>query len=162
MALSADVYALFNSVAPRRRPGPNLTFANLDPAFAGRQTSPTTRTPNTELCTPNAQPQRPNQMFTAFDHAMMSRAIALAEKGRAITSPNPFVGCVIVNQGRIVGEGFTQAGRRLHRGGGGAGTRGSTHARRHCIRHAGAFAAKRPKMRGPACANRWRRRAWRA
>jgi diaminohydroxyphosphoribosylaminopyrimidine deaminase/5-amino-6-(5-phosphoribosylamino)uracil reductase len=53
-------------------------------------------------------------MFTAFDHAMMARALQLAERGRCITTPNPFVGCVIVKQGRIVGEGFTQNGGRPH------------------------------------------------
>ena len=91
-------------------------------------------------------------MFTAFDHAMMSRAIALAEKGRAITSPNPFVGCVIVNQGRIVGEGFTQAGGRPHAEAvaleqAGVRTRGGTAyvTLEPC--------SERPKMRGPACAN---------
>ena len=53
-------------------------------------------------------------MFTAFDHAMMARAIGLAERGRCITTPNPFVGCVIVKHGRIIGEGFTQKGGRPH------------------------------------------------
>lgn len=37
----------------------------------------------------------------------MARALALAERGRFSTSPNPRVGCVIVNStGQIVGEGF--------------------------------------------------------
>lgn len=53
-------------------------------------------------------------MFTAFDHAMMARALALGERGRTITTPNPFVGCVIVKSGRIIGEGFTQQGGRPH------------------------------------------------
>ena len=53
-------------------------------------------------------------MFTAFDHAMMARALALAERGRCIATPNPFVGCVIVRHGRILGEGFTQKGGRPH------------------------------------------------
>jgi diaminohydroxyphosphoribosylaminopyrimidine deaminase/5-amino-6-(5-phosphoribosylamino)uracil reductase len=45
---------------------------------------------------------------------MMARAFRLAEKGRCITTPNPFVGCVIVKHGRIIGEGFTQKGGRPH------------------------------------------------
>ena len=45
---------------------------------------------------------------------MMARALQLAERGRCITTPNPFVGCVIVKQGRIIGEGFTQKGGRPH------------------------------------------------
>ena len=53
-------------------------------------------------------------MFSAFDHAMMARAVSLAERGRCIATPNPFVGCVIVKQGRIIGEGFTQKGGRPH------------------------------------------------
>ena len=36
----------------------------------------------------------------------MSYAINLAKKGRGKTSPNPLVGCVIVKDGRIIGEGY--------------------------------------------------------
>ncbi|HEX4857439.1 MAG TPA: bifunctional diaminohydroxyphosphoribosylaminopyrimidine deaminase/5-amino-6-(5-phosphoribosylamino)uracil reductase RibD [Usitatibacteraceae bacterium] len=91
-------------------------------------------------------------MFSAHDHAMMARAVALAERGRAITTPNPFVGCVIEKGGRIVGEGFTQAG-------------GRPHAEAVALAQAGASArgatayvtlepcSERPSMRGPACAN---------
>jgi len=42
----------------------------------------------------------------AEDTAMM-RAVALAARGLGSTSPNPVVGCVILDQsGEIVGEGF--------------------------------------------------------
>ncbi|HZN86412.1 MAG TPA: bifunctional diaminohydroxyphosphoribosylaminopyrimidine deaminase/5-amino-6-(5-phosphoribosylamino)uracil reductase RibD, partial [Burkholderiales bacterium] len=44
--------------------------------------------------------------FTAFDHAMMRRALALAEKGLYTATPNPRVGCVLVNGGQVIGEGF--------------------------------------------------------
>lgn len=37
---------------------------------------------------------------------MLRRAYALAEQGRGTTSPNPLVGCVVVRDGRIVGEGY--------------------------------------------------------
>ena len=40
------------------------------------------------------------------DHDYMTRAIELAERGRYSTSPNPRVGCVLVRDGIIVGEGF--------------------------------------------------------
>ncbi|HET8882168.1 MAG TPA: bifunctional diaminohydroxyphosphoribosylaminopyrimidine deaminase/5-amino-6-(5-phosphoribosylamino)uracil reductase RibD, partial [Solimonas sp.] len=35
----------------------------------------------------------------------MARALRLAERGRHTTHPNPRVGCVVVNDGEIVGEG---------------------------------------------------------
>jgi diaminohydroxyphosphoribosylaminopyrimidine deaminase/5-amino-6-(5-phosphoribosylamino)uracil reductase len=44
--------------------------------------------------------------FTALDHAMMARALRLAERGTYTTKPNPMVGCVIVRDGEVVGEGF--------------------------------------------------------
>ena len=40
------------------------------------------------------------------DHKFMARALRLAERGRYSTHPNPCVGCVIVRQGKIVGEGY--------------------------------------------------------
>lgn len=44
--------------------------------------------------------------FTATDHAMMARALRLAERGAYTTRPNPMVGCVIAHGDEIVGEGF--------------------------------------------------------
>ena len=44
--------------------------------------------------------------FSAFDHAMMARALALAEKGLYTTTPNPRVGCVLTRGDAIVGEGW--------------------------------------------------------
>jgi len=40
------------------------------------------------------------------DRRYMSRALELAENGRGHVSPNPMVGCVIVYENRIIGEGF--------------------------------------------------------
>jgi diaminohydroxyphosphoribosylaminopyrimidine deaminase/5-amino-6-(5-phosphoribosylamino)uracil reductase len=40
------------------------------------------------------------------DEAYIERALALAERGRGLTSPNPMVGAVVVADGRIAGEGF--------------------------------------------------------
>ena len=49
--------------------------------------------------------------FSDSDKRYMSRAVELARKGRFTTSPNPNVGCVIVRNNIIVGEGFhKQAG----------------------------------------------------
>lgn len=39
-------------------------------------------------------------------HPMLQRAYRLAECARGATSPNPIVGCVIVSDDRVVGEGF--------------------------------------------------------
>ncbi len=36
----------------------------------------------------------------------LARALALASRGRGATAPNPVVGCVVVADGRIAGEGF--------------------------------------------------------
>ncbi|SFS05563.1 bifunctional diaminohydroxyphosphoribosylaminopyrimidine deaminase/5-amino-6-(5-phosphoribosylamino)uracil reductase RibD [Sphingomonas jatrophae] len=44
----------------------------------------------------------------------MAAALALAERGRGRTFPNPNVGCVIVKAGRVIGRGWTQAGGRPH------------------------------------------------
>ncbi|HEY8117676.1 MAG TPA: bifunctional diaminohydroxyphosphoribosylaminopyrimidine deaminase/5-amino-6-(5-phosphoribosylamino)uracil reductase RibD [Methylophilaceae bacterium] len=44
-------------------------------------------------------------MFTIADHHFMSQALRLAERGLYTTTPNPRVGCVIVKDGIIVGEG---------------------------------------------------------
>ena len=44
-------------------------------------------------------------MFTANDYQFMARALRLAEQGLYSTMPNPRVGCVIVKDNKIVGEG---------------------------------------------------------
>lgn len=49
--------------------------------------------------------------FTAADAAFMRLALTLAERGRGRVSPNPLVGCVVVQGGNVVGEGWhAQAG----------------------------------------------------
>ena len=44
----------------------------------------------------------------------MAAALALSERGRGLTAPNPNVGCVIVAGGVVVGRGWTQPGGRPH------------------------------------------------
>lgn len=44
--------------------------------------------------------------FSSLDHQFMGRAIVLARRGLYTTDPNPRVGCVLVKQGEIIGEGF--------------------------------------------------------
>ena len=48
------------------------------------------------------------------DRAFMTTALALASRGLGTTAPNPSVGCVLVNDGHIVGRGWTQPGGRPH------------------------------------------------
>jgi diaminohydroxyphosphoribosylaminopyrimidine deaminase/5-amino-6-(5-phosphoribosylamino)uracil reductase len=49
-----------------------------------------------------------------FDQNSMRAALALARRGLGMVWPNPAVGCVVVNQGRVVGRGWTQPGGRPH------------------------------------------------
>jgi diaminohydroxyphosphoribosylaminopyrimidine deaminase/5-amino-6-(5-phosphoribosylamino)uracil reductase len=49
-----------------------------------------------------------------FDLRSMRAALALARRGLGTVWPNPAVGCVIVNRGRVVGRGWTQPGGRPH------------------------------------------------
>lgn len=44
----------------------------------------------------------------------MNAALALAERGRGRSWPNPNVGCLIVAAGRVVGRGWTRPGGRPH------------------------------------------------
>ncbi|MBA4092895.1 MAG: bifunctional diaminohydroxyphosphoribosylaminopyrimidine deaminase/5-amino-6-(5-phosphoribosylamino)uracil reductase RibD [Candidatus Accumulibacter sp.] len=57
----------------------------------------------------------------------MARALRLAERGLYLTTPNPRVGCVIVRDGRVVGEGWHARA-------------GEAHAEIHALRAAGAAA----------------------
>ena len=53
-------------------------------------------------------------MPQSADLAHMRAALGLARRGLGAVWPNPAVGCVIVNQGRVVGRGWTQPGGRPH------------------------------------------------
>lgn len=61
------------------------------------------------------------------DHVYMARALELARKGLYSTHPNPRVGCVIVRDGAIVGEGWHVRA-------------GEPHAEVHALRQAGELA----------------------
>lgn len=50
----------------------------------------------------------------ASDELYMQRALELAEFGRGKVSPNPMVGCVIVHQDKIIGEGYHQEYGKAH------------------------------------------------
>ncbi|AKC87269.1 riboflavin biosynthesis protein RibD [Pseudoxanthomonas suwonensis] len=44
--------------------------------------------------------------FDRFEHEAMAHALRLAERGLYTARPNPMVGCVIVRDGEVVGEGW--------------------------------------------------------
>jgi diaminohydroxyphosphoribosylaminopyrimidine deaminase/5-amino-6-(5-phosphoribosylamino)uracil reductase len=52
--------------------------------------------------------------WSAADVRFMGRALALAERGRGTTQPNPVVGAVIVRDGRIAAEGFHRKAGEAH------------------------------------------------
>jgi diaminohydroxyphosphoribosylaminopyrimidine deaminase/5-amino-6-(5-phosphoribosylamino)uracil reductase len=66
-------------------------------------------------------------MFTAQDSLWMAQALRLAERGINTTSPNPRVGCVVVNNSAVVGEGWHDRA-------------GEPHAEIHALRTAGVAA----------------------
>ena len=47
-----------------------------------------------------------SDLFSLADRDFMARAIRLARQGLYTTAPNPRVGCVLVKDGEVVGEGF--------------------------------------------------------
>lgn len=53
-------------------------------------------------------------MFTQQDRQYMARALELAHKGLYTTDPNPRVGCVIVRDNAVVGEGWHQRAGEPH------------------------------------------------
>jgi diaminohydroxyphosphoribosylaminopyrimidine deaminase/5-amino-6-(5-phosphoribosylamino)uracil reductase len=71
-------------------------------------------------------------MVNINDQSYMARALQLAEKGLWSTHPNPRVGCVIVLDGEIVGEGWHQVA-------------GEPHAEIHALRMA------KEKAKGATC-----------
>ncbi|MBI1891123.1 MAG: bifunctional diaminohydroxyphosphoribosylaminopyrimidine deaminase/5-amino-6-(5-phosphoribosylamino)uracil reductase RibD [Burkholderiales bacterium] len=48
------------------------------------------------------------------DASGISHALTLAAQGMFITTPNPRVGCVIVKNGQVIGEGYTQPAGQAH------------------------------------------------
>jgi diaminohydroxyphosphoribosylaminopyrimidine deaminase/5-amino-6-(5-phosphoribosylamino)uracil reductase len=53
-------------------------------------------------------------LFTSSDCDHMARALQLAERGRFTAHPNPVVGCVLVKDGSVVGEGFHEKTGQAH------------------------------------------------
>lgn len=68
-------------------------------------------------------------MFSAADHEFMARALRLAESGLYSATPNPRVGCVLVRDGTVVGEGWHEKA-------------GGPHAEVHALQSAGDLARR--------------------
>jgi diaminohydroxyphosphoribosylaminopyrimidine deaminase/5-amino-6-(5-phosphoribosylamino)uracil reductase len=67
-------------------------------------------------------------MISGDDNRYMARALRLAKRGLFTTDPNPRVGCVLVQEGRVVGEGWHERA-------------GEPHAEVHALQEAGELAA---------------------
>ncbi len=63
-------------------------------------------------------------LFSPLDYSFMTQALALAARGLYTTTPNPRVGCVLVKDGEVVGEGWHERA-------------GEPHAEVHALRAAG-------------------------
>lgn len=53
-------------------------------------------------------------MFSTEDYQYMARALRLAERGLFTTDPNPRVGCVLVREGEVIGEGWHERAGEPH------------------------------------------------
>ncbi|MGX7926771.1 bifunctional diaminohydroxyphosphoribosylaminopyrimidine deaminase/5-amino-6-(5-phosphoribosylamino)uracil reductase RibD [Tsuneonella sp. HG094] len=85
------------------------------------------------------------------DADWLAAAARLAARGRPLSRPNPAVGCLIVNDGSVVGRGWTQAGGRPHAEAGALAQAGES------ARGATLYVTLEPcahrSERGPACAH---------
>ncbi|QYU67101.1 hypothetical protein J4558_19400 [Leptolyngbya sp. 15MV] len=83
-------------------------------------------TPSTRAWRGSVPPTRPRAKHAAAnlwarrlpnspsDADWLAAAARLAARGRPLSRPNPAVGCMIVNSGRVVGRGWTGQGGRPH------------------------------------------------
>jgi diaminohydroxyphosphoribosylaminopyrimidine deaminase / 5-amino-6-(5-phosphoribosylamino)uracil reductase len=72
------------------------------------------RWPQVRVASPAGTPTRPHEDLvratgTTSDRAHLARAVAVAERARHVSSPNPPVGCVLVRDAEVVGEAATSA-----------------------------------------------------
>jgi diaminohydroxyphosphoribosylaminopyrimidine deaminase / 5-amino-6-(5-phosphoribosylamino)uracil reductase len=85
------------------------------------------------------------------DADWMRAAIALAGRGRALSSPNPSVGCILLRDGHVIGRGWTDRGGRPH------AEAMALDAAGNAARGATAYVTLEPcahrSDRGPACAD---------
>src|SRR6202140_1598587 len=86
----------------------NSACPSASSALANKLTtsSPSTHKPTPTRCSTDT--------VNSHDTHFMEHALDLARKGTGLASPNPAVGCVIVKDGAILGEGFHQYDRKDH------------------------------------------------
>src|ERR1700719_2729940 len=100
-------------MAPRRAASSSPSRANwaCQSASSAPVSRSTTSCPSTHRLTPTRfSTDTVNSHHTHF----MEHALDLARKGIGLSSPNPTVGCVIVKDGAILGEGFHLYDRKDH------------------------------------------------
>ena len=102
-----------------------------------------------------------SDVASRVDDPFLARAVALAERGRGSTAPNPLVGCVIVSRRPHRRRGLPPARRRPARRGGRASRSGRRGARCRRLRDARAVRAPRQDPAVRRRAHRRRRRAGR-
>jgi len=80
-------------------------------------------------------------IFTDDDRRCMARALALAERGLCTTTPNPRVGCVVVRDGVVIGEGWHARAGEAHAE---VAALADAHAKDHDTRGATLYATLEP------------------
>jgi len=86
-----------------------LSKEGISPTSSNGEISPTPPSSNEKI------PTLSKLVMGGFnDQYYMARALRLAERGLWSTDPNPRVGCVLVRDGEIVGEGWHQAAGEPH------------------------------------------------
>ncbi|MFC4256654.1 bifunctional diaminohydroxyphosphoribosylaminopyrimidine deaminase/5-amino-6-(5-phosphoribosylamino)uracil reductase RibD [Altererythrobacter xixiisoli] len=85
------------------------------------------------------------------DARWLAAAVALAERARPLSRPNPGVGAIIVRQGMVVGRGWTQPGGRPHAEAMALAQAGD--AARGATIYVTLEPCAHPSARGPSCAD---------
>src|SRR5258707_5219106 len=100
-------------MAPPKAASSSLSLANADSRSAS--SAPANKSTTSYPSTPKPTPIRSStDTVNSHDQRFMEHALDLASKGVGLASPNPAVGCVIVKDGAILGEGFHQYEWRDH------------------------------------------------
>lgn len=88
---------------------------------------------------------------SADDGRWLDAAARLAQRGRPLSRPNPAVGAILINEGKVVGRGWTRAGGRPHAEAVALAQAGS--AARGATLYVSLEPCAHASPRGPACAD---------